>query len=223
MSDLDIVLFAPIPFDYDYARTLFLSVRQIAACIDVQVETPQCAFSLEEYVHSQGRPLLLRCLDGPRMAVNPWCLENTPSQTIPSSPSWRRPCEHFFSLPGQGSQSPGMLKRLPQHSATESTLRQASEILECDIGELDSEAGPRVHGQRSAISIHCRRSRSKSARSGTGDTVSGGRSLAGSVRCSSCLRLVDVHRRYHSSQTARSADGNQLPLRLRHVRHPRAD
>jgi malonate decarboxylase epsilon subunit len=33
-----------------------------------------------------------------------------------------------------------MLKRLPHHPATESTFRQASEILECDISELDSEA-----------------------------------------------------------------------------------
>jgi malonate decarboxylase epsilon subunit len=45
-----------------------------------------------------------------------------------------------FLFPGQGSQSPGMLKRLPHHPATESTLRQASEILERDISELDSES-----------------------------------------------------------------------------------
>jgi malonate decarboxylase epsilon subunit len=44
-----------------------------------------------------------------------------------------------FLFPGQGSQSPGMLKRLPQHPAKESIFREASEILECDIGELDSE------------------------------------------------------------------------------------
>jgi malonate decarboxylase epsilon subunit len=33
-----------------------------------------------------------------------------------------------------------MLKRLPQHPATMSTLIQASEVLECDISQLDSEA-----------------------------------------------------------------------------------
>ncbi len=32
-----------------------------------------------------------------------------------------------------------MLKRLPRHPATESTFRQASEILECEMSELDSE------------------------------------------------------------------------------------
>jgi malonate decarboxylase epsilon subunit len=44
-----------------------------------------------------------------------------------------------FLFPGQGSQSPGMLKRLPEHPAVESTFRQAGEILQCDISALDSE------------------------------------------------------------------------------------
>jgi phosphoribosyl-dephospho-CoA transferase len=78
LSDLDIVLFAPNCFDHDYARSLLLSVRQIAACIDVLVETPESAFSLDEYARSQGHPLLLRCLDMPRMAVDPWRVENAP-------------------------------------------------------------------------------------------------------------------------------------------------
>jgi len=78
LSDLDIVLFAPIPFDYDYARSLLLTVREIAARIDVLVETPVCAFSLDEYADSQGRPLLLRCHDQPRIGVDPWRIENAP-------------------------------------------------------------------------------------------------------------------------------------------------
>jgi phosphoribosyl-dephospho-CoA transferase len=76
LSDLDIVLFAPTCFDYDFARSLLLSVRQIASCIDVLVETLECAFSLSEYADSQGHPILLRCLDKPRIAVDPWCIEN---------------------------------------------------------------------------------------------------------------------------------------------------
>ena len=75
-SDLDIVLFAPVPFDGDYARSLQASVRQIAPGIDVLVETPQCGFSLDEFADSEGRPLLLRCLDKPRMAIDPWRLEH---------------------------------------------------------------------------------------------------------------------------------------------------
>jgi phosphoribosyl-dephospho-CoA transferase len=76
LSDLDIILFAPTPFDHDYASYLLSSVREIAACIDVLVETPECGFSLAEYADSQGHPLLLRCLDKPRMAVDPWCIEH---------------------------------------------------------------------------------------------------------------------------------------------------
>jgi phosphoribosyl-dephospho-CoA transferase len=75
-SDLDIVLFAPVPFDCDYARLLLLSVREVAANIDVLVETPECAFSLDEFADSQGRPLLLRCLDEPCMGIDPWHIEN---------------------------------------------------------------------------------------------------------------------------------------------------
>ena len=71
-SDLDIVLFAPTRFDYDYARSLLLTVQQIAPSIDVLVETPQCGFSLTEYADSQGLPILLRCPDKPRMASDPW-------------------------------------------------------------------------------------------------------------------------------------------------------
>ncbi len=78
LSDLDIVLFAPVPFDHDYAHSLLVSVRQIAACIDVLVETPACAFSLSEYADNQGRPVLLRCPDKPRMAVVPWHVADAP-------------------------------------------------------------------------------------------------------------------------------------------------
>jgi phosphoribosyl-dephospho-CoA transferase len=78
LSDLDIVLFAPISFDHPYAHYLQSCVRQIGERIDVLVETPLCAFSLDEYADNPGRPILLRCLDNPRMAVDPWvdpCLD----------------------------------------------------------------------------------------------------------------------------------------------------
>lgn len=44
-----------------------------------------------------------------------------------------------FLFPGQGAQYPGMLHKLPQHPAIESTLDQASKILKLDVHELDSE------------------------------------------------------------------------------------
>jgi hypothetical protein len=54
------------------------SVRQIGERVDVLVETPLCAFSLDEYADNPARPILLRCFDKPRMAVDPWSTENTP-------------------------------------------------------------------------------------------------------------------------------------------------
>jgi malonate decarboxylase epsilon subunit len=45
-----------------------------------------------------------------------------------------------FIFPGQGSQTAGMLKRLPEHSAVKETLRQAGDTLSVDVTELDTEA-----------------------------------------------------------------------------------
>ena len=44
-----------------------------------------------------------------------------------------------FLFPGQGSQTAGMLKRLPDHAAVKETLRQACDILSVDVAELDTE------------------------------------------------------------------------------------
>lgn len=73
-SDLDLVVFAPEPFDGDFASNLLLSIRRISPSIDVVVETPLCGFSLEEYANNQGRDVLLRCSDMARFG-RPWCLE----------------------------------------------------------------------------------------------------------------------------------------------------
>jgi malonate decarboxylase epsilon subunit len=43
-----------------------------------------------------------------------------------------------FLFPGQGSQAPGMLHELPQHPAISRTLDEVSEILACDVLQLDS-------------------------------------------------------------------------------------
>jgi phosphoribosyl-dephospho-CoA transferase len=74
-SDLDIVLLAPHPFSHDFAHVLLDSVRQIAGSIDVIVEAPECAFSLDEYAGSQGGPVLLRYADKPRLGADPWRFE----------------------------------------------------------------------------------------------------------------------------------------------------
>jgi malonate decarboxylase epsilon subunit len=45
-----------------------------------------------------------------------------------------------FLFPGQGSQSSGMLHRLPAHQAVDLTLTEASEVLQRDVFELDTPA-----------------------------------------------------------------------------------
>lgn len=45
-----------------------------------------------------------------------------------------------FLFPGQGSQAPGFLHRLPSHPAVEETLRTASDVLEVDVRDLDTPA-----------------------------------------------------------------------------------
>lgn len=49
----------------------------------------------------------------------------------------------LFTFPGQGSQSPGMLARLPDHPEVERTLQQAQAVLGEDPRQLDSEAALR--------------------------------------------------------------------------------
>jgi phosphoribosyl-dephospho-CoA transferase len=78
-SDLDIVLFAPVSFDHEFARILMLSVSDIAKTIDVLVETPESAFLLSEYAANPSAPILLRCADKARLGINPWrtdCMQN---------------------------------------------------------------------------------------------------------------------------------------------------
>lgn len=49
----------------------------------------------------------------------------------------------LFTFPGQGSQSPGMLSRLPADAEVERTFAQARAVLGRDPGELDTEASLR--------------------------------------------------------------------------------
>ena len=77
-SDLDIVLFAPVPFDHTTAEGLRTLILRAPARVDVLVETPQCGFSLTEYAQQAG-PLLLRTDMGRLLATDPWHLPATES------------------------------------------------------------------------------------------------------------------------------------------------
>ncbi|WP_459907816.1 malonate decarboxylase holo-ACP synthase [Caballeronia sp. HLA56] len=74
-SDLDIVIRAPSPLSRDAAAalldTLSRTAREIGTRIDVQIETPEAAFSLAEFARANLR-VMLRHADGPRLVADPW-------------------------------------------------------------------------------------------------------------------------------------------------------
>jgi phosphoribosyl-dephospho-CoA transferase len=74
-SDLDLVIRAPDPLSREHACKLFDALSQAAssenARIDVQIETPDAAFSLAEFARTNLR-VMLRHADGPRLATDPW-------------------------------------------------------------------------------------------------------------------------------------------------------
>jgi phosphoribosyl-dephospho-CoA transferase len=76
-SDLDIVIRAPVAIPRDKASALFDALSEAAQSfgtrIDIQMETPEAAFSLAEFARASLR-VMLRHIDGPRLAADPWSL-----------------------------------------------------------------------------------------------------------------------------------------------------
>ena len=74
-SDLDIVIRAPKPLPRADAASLFDALSQAAhnagTRIDVQIETPEAAFSLAEFARA-GLRVMLRHAGGPRLVADPW-------------------------------------------------------------------------------------------------------------------------------------------------------
>jgi phosphoribosyl-dephospho-CoA transferase len=74
-SDLDLVVRAPTPIAREHAAALFdalsRTAKDIGPRIDVQIETPDAAFSLAEFARANLR-VMLRHADGPRLANDPW-------------------------------------------------------------------------------------------------------------------------------------------------------
>jgi len=75
-SDLDIVIRAREPFDRAFAKSICIQLEGLSARVDVLVETPCCAFSLDEYAHSQLDRLLVRTDTGRILAADPWDIPN---------------------------------------------------------------------------------------------------------------------------------------------------
>jgi phosphoribosyl-dephospho-CoA transferase len=75
-SDLDFILFAPKQITIEEAQDLWRMISSAPGKVDVLVETPCCGFSLEEFVTTSHRKILLRTSDGRILGSNPWSLSN---------------------------------------------------------------------------------------------------------------------------------------------------
>jgi phosphoribosyl-dephospho-CoA transferase len=75
-SDLDLILFAPRKLALTEAQDLWRLVSVAPGKIDALVETLCCGFSLQEFVSTSSRQILLRTSDGRILGSNPWDLPN---------------------------------------------------------------------------------------------------------------------------------------------------
>jgi phosphoribosyl-dephospho-CoA transferase len=75
-SDLDFILFAPDKLDIREAADLWRMISTVPGRVDALVETPCCGFSLEEFVATSHRRILLRTSGGRILGSNPWNLSN---------------------------------------------------------------------------------------------------------------------------------------------------
>lgn len=73
MSDLDLVIRAPEFLVAEEAVQLFTELSSLGIRADIQIETPNGAISLAEYVRGD-KQVLLRTMDGPVLTGNPWHL-----------------------------------------------------------------------------------------------------------------------------------------------------
>jgi phosphoribosyl-dephospho-CoA transferase len=75
-SDLDLIFFAPRKLEVTEAQDLWRLLSSAPGKLDALVETPCCGFSLEEFVTTSHRKILLRTSDGRILGSNPWNLSN---------------------------------------------------------------------------------------------------------------------------------------------------
>jgi phosphoribosyl-dephospho-CoA transferase len=64
-SDIDVIIRFSEGFTTQLARDIKAGLELIPVHVDVQVETIEGAFSLSEYVVSEGKSILIRTMDGP--------------------------------------------------------------------------------------------------------------------------------------------------------------
>jgi phosphoribosyl-dephospho-CoA transferase len=75
-SDLDLIIFSHRKLDIAEARDLWRVVSSVPGKVDTLVETPCGGFSLEEFVTTSPRKILLRTSDGRIFGSDPWNLSS---------------------------------------------------------------------------------------------------------------------------------------------------
>jgi phosphoribosyl-dephospho-CoA transferase len=75
-SDLDFILFAPNKLEITEAQDLWRMISSAPGKVDALVETRFCGFSLEEFVTTSHRTILLRTNNGRILGSDPWNLSN---------------------------------------------------------------------------------------------------------------------------------------------------
>ena len=78
-SDLDLILFAPKKLNITKAQDLWRMISSAPGKVDALIETPFCGFSLEEFVTTSPRKILLRTSDGRILGYFPWNLNGEDS------------------------------------------------------------------------------------------------------------------------------------------------
>ncbi|TWT08032.1 malonate decarboxylase holo-ACP synthase [Planococcus sp. CPCC 101016] len=66
-SDIDIVIRFSKNFTLNFARMIEAELKNNQFRVDIQIETSEGAFLLNEYLASGEKPILLRTVDGPRL------------------------------------------------------------------------------------------------------------------------------------------------------------
>jgi phosphoribosyl-dephospho-CoA transferase len=75
-SDLDLIIVSHRKLDIAAAQDLWRVVSSAPGKVDTLVETPFSGFSLEEFVTTSPREILLRTSDGRIFGSNPWNLSS---------------------------------------------------------------------------------------------------------------------------------------------------
>jgi phosphoribosyl-dephospho-CoA transferase len=79
-SDLDLVLYAPLPPAREHAVELHSVLSRLPVRIDALLETPNGAVALAEY--ARAGDMLLRSANGPRLVSDPWRDEAAVAGTV---------------------------------------------------------------------------------------------------------------------------------------------